>query len=184
MDELKIDVATFFGNSSGGGVVLALIALYPERATCGIVHEVPLEPFHLFNTLTDLSDDEVVAQCEYFFANHFIERTENDGRARWDALGSEYHARLKTNYVTWVRNIVNKFEIQSGDLATPGNLKRRPIFWTVGGLSYREAWGKDFEVAEKAGITVQTDVLDCKHFPHVSVPERLSVWITECITRV
>lgn len=42
----------------------------------------------------------------------------------------------------------------------------------------------DFEVAEKAGIQVRTDVLNCLHFPYVSIPEKLRDWIVECVEQM
>lgn len=183
LDELHIEKAAFFGNSSGGGAVLAIAALYPEHVVSAIVHEVPLARFPPLDEPKSKSDEEVTAWCEYFFANFFIEQAENDGRSKWDALGPEYHARLKRNYVTWMRNVVNIYEEPSGELATVENLTRRPIFWTVGGMSDRNAWSKDFEVAEKARIEVRTDVLNCLHFPYVSIPEKLSDWIVECVEK-
>lgn len=179
LDKLDVKKAFFFGNSSGGCAVLSIAALYPDRVRCGIVHEVPLEAFPLFAEVTAKSDEDAADWCEYFFANHFIEQDENDGRRKWDALGAEYHARLKGNYVRWVRSLLNHFEGETGDLVTTEVLKNVPIFWTVGGMSQREHWGKDFEVADKAGITVRTDVLHCLHFPYVSIPERLRDWIVE-----
>jgi hypothetical protein len=37
----------------------------------------------------------------------------NDDLAAWEALGDEYHARLASNYVTWVRRYV------AGELPPP-----------------------------------------------------------------
>lgn len=184
LDELKIHKATFFGNSSGGGAVLALVALYPERVVCGVVHEVPIGP--TLSPLADLAtkpDAEITSFCEDFFRNKFIER-ENDGQAKWDALGADYHARLKKNYVTWIHGLVGSYTAQTEELATTENLQKRPVFWTVGTLTGRERFAKDFEVAEKAGIEVRTDVVNSLHFPYVTVPERLAEWVAQCVQQV
>ncbi|OQO12247.1 hypothetical protein B0A48_02888 [Cryoendolithus antarcticus] len=181
LDTLQLDRAAFFGSSSGGGAVLAILALHPERAKCGIVHEVPLGPFPGFDEIQRKSDDEVSSICGQFFANVFIEQEENNGKAKWDALGPEYRSRLSRNYVTWMRVIVNGYETATGELATVENLKKRPIFWTVGGMSDSKIWQQDFDVAGKAGIQVRTDVLHCMHFPYVSIPEKTADWIIECV---
>jgi len=185
LDQLKVSKATFFGNSSGGGAVLALIALYPERVVCGIVHEVPIGLSLLSpGELAKLPDEELISLLRDFFRNRFVE-SENDGQAKWDALGSEYHARLEKNFVVWIHGMgKGAYIMQSEELATTENLQKRPIFWTVGGLSGRDHFAKDFEVAEKAGIEVRTDVVNCLHFPYVTVPDRLAEWMVECVRKV
>ncbi|KAK3676963.1 hypothetical protein LTR78_003168 [Recurvomyces mirabilis] len=182
LDELHVSRAAFFGCSSGGLAMLALVALYPERVHCGMVHEVPFEAPPQLLAMTQKSDDEVSANCEYFFANYLIEQTDNDGRAKWEALGSEYHARLKRNYVTWVRHYVGQFEAHSLGLAA--KFQQRPVFWTVGGLSDPKAWSKDWEVATTAGVSVSTDVLPCLHFPAVTVTKKTRDWISGCVVSV
>lgn len=37
-------------------------------------------------------------------------------------------------------------------MSTRENLKRRPVFWTVGGLSDWDVWNQDFDVAKSARI--------------------------------
>lgn len=187
LDKLDIKRATFFGNSSGGGAVLSILTLYPARVKCAIVHEVPLEPFPLFADLPSKSDQEISDWCASFFADNFIEQEENDGRKKFDALGPEYLGRLRPNFVTWVRGLVNHYEAETGELVAKNDfagLKNRPLFWTVGGMSVRAYWAKDFEVAEKAGKEVRTDVVNCLHFPYISVPEKLAGWIGECVESV
>lgn len=184
LGELKIPPATFFGCSSGGGAVLAMTALYPERVIAGIVHEVPFDCPPSVEDLQKKTDDEVAGDCEWFFANVFVEQTENDGRAKWDALGPEYHARLKRNYVTWIRHLVNHYEPETNELMTRENLKKRPIFMTVGSLNQSGIWDSSWDVAKRGGFEVRTDVLHCLHFPAVTVPESLRDWIMDCIGKV
>ena len=127
LDELKIKEATFFGNSSGGGAVLALISLYPERVVYGIVHEVPIGPTQIpVDQSASKTDEEISTWCSGFFRNHFIEK-QNDGLAKWDALGPEYHARLDQNYPIWIRGFSGGYVAQSEELATTENLQKRPI---------------------------------------------------------
>lgn len=180
LDELQIDKAAF-GGSSGGGAVLAIAALYPDRVRASIVHEVALSRSPIFAEQRAKSDEEISEWCSHFFANHFIEQDANSGRAKWDALGAEYHARLRVNFVTWVRHMFEVYVTETMALATTESLRAVPTFWTVGGMSGRARWAANFEVAEKAGIRVRTDVVDCLHFPNVSVPEKLRDWIVECM---
>lgn len=185
LDQLKIEKATFFGNSSGGGAVLALVALYPEHVVCGIVHEIPIGPPALaVGDLAKKPDEELISYLADFFRNRFIEQ-ENDGQAKWDALGPEYHARLEKNFLVWIHGMARgRYTMQTLELATAENLRKRPVFWTVGALSDPEKFAKDFEVAEMAGIEVRTDVVRCLHFPYVTVPERLAEWVVECTRQV
>ena len=190
LDKLNIDRATFFGCSSGGCAVLTLCALYTARAKCGIVHEVPLDCSDALANLRSLNDEQVIAACQAIFANRFIEQDVNDGRKKWDALGTECHERLKKNYVTWVRGYVNSVEAPAGDLARePANLQKRPIFWTVGGLNPGAEvgegfWKSNFEVSKAAGLKVDVERLKCLHLPNITIPEQLEGWIKECVESV
>lgn len=183
LDTLGIERANFFGNSSGACAVLAVAALAPQRVRCGIVHEAPLENFPPLAEMGAKSDADIAEACAAFFANGFIEQEENEGRRKWDALGPEYHARLRKNYVTWVRSLVNHFERETCELVVQHaeNVRKVPLFWTVGGLSDAGHWAKDWEVAALVGTTVRTDVLRCRHFPYVSVVEDLAAWVGECV---
>ncbi len=184
LSALQIPRASFFGSSSGGGAVLAITALFPERVKCAIVHEVPFGlPPPEFLTWREQSDDFIIKTCQDFFRNMFIEEA-NNGRAKWDALGPEYHKRLEQNYVMWQRNLVTTYEPQTRVLATPENLKRRPVFWTVGAMSRKDFWPTNFELAESAGLEVNTTALNCMHFAYVTVPEQTTKWIVECVGKV
>lgn len=181
LKELQVEKASVFGCSSGGLAVLSLVALYPERVKCGIIHEVPFECPPLFTTWKELGDEDVAKICKDFFALRF---TENE--KKWNGLGVEYHTRLAKNYVTWVRHVVDICEDAGRRLATPENLIRRPVFWTVGSLNEdveREQglWKLDFEIARKAGLTIDKTTLDCLHFPSVSIPDVTARWIDKCI---
>lgn len=138
LDQLKIQRASFFGCSSGGLVVLTLCANYPSRAKCGIIHEIPLgaPPDALLEMRRNwlegkMSDEDIVAHCKHVFEQVFIEQDVNDGPRKWEALGSEYHARLAKNYVTWTKLYVGSLEPPTERLASdPGYLRRRPLFWS------------------------------------------------------
>lgn len=190
LDVMHIAQATFFGCSSGGGATLALCALYPSRVKCGIVHEIPLDKVEALLDMLDMSDEEITALCRGLYANGIIEQDVNDGKAKWEALGHEYHFRLEKNYVTWVRGYVNAVEVGSQELASdPENLRQRPIFWTVGSLNpgagtEEGIWKSNFNMARQAGLKVNNKVLRSLHFPSVTVPEDLAAWIEDCISKV
>lgn len=190
LDNLSIHRATFFGCSSGGCATLALCALYPARVKCGIIHEVPLHCADVLANMRSMSDEQIVAACRGIFANGFIEHEVNDGLRKWQNLGDEYHSRMVKNYVTWVRGYVNNLEAKAGEIArVPGNLQKRPIFWTVGSLNEgaelgEGRWKTNFEVTRAAGLKVNVERLRCLHFPSVTVPEELVGWIGECVEKV
>ena len=161
-------------------MTLAMVALHPERVKCAIVHEVPFDTPPNFLELRKQNEGVIVQTCQNFFRNMFIEGA-NDGKAKWDALGPEYHKRLEKNFVMWQHNVVSTWESQSRILATPENLTRRPVFWTVGALSSRDVWASDWELGEAAGLKINNRALNCMHFAYVTVPEETVKWIVQCL---
>lgn len=161
MDELSIPIATFYGCSSGGLVVLALASGHSHRVRSGIVHEVPLVrgPF----PLVELDDAGVVEACRRLFAEEMIE-----DQNPWKALGPEYHARLDRNYVTWVRRYFDRVE----RTFSRDELRMRPVQWTVGALSPMGAFFNNVVTACQADVPV--GLLPCRHFPQVTIPEILA----------
>lgn len=170
MDELSISTATFYGCSSGGAAVLALVANHPSRVCSGIVHEVPFKVSSALETMPSLTDQEIVASCRHIFANVM-----NEDKAAWDALGPEYHSRLDRNYPTWIRNYVDSLA-QSLSSVIEG-LKARPVTWTIGALSPAGSFFENVRVTYRVGI--ELGLLPSKHFPQVSVPEKLAAHIRE-----
>ncbi|KAF7183974.1 hypothetical protein CNMCM7691_004464 [Aspergillus felis] len=167
MDELSIPVATFYGCSSGGAAVLALVANHPARVRSGIVHEVPFTvPPHMA-AFTSLSDAEIVDACRNIFSTGM-----NEDQAAFRQLGSEYHARLDRNYITWVRNYFRVWP----NLSEEG-LTKRPIIWTIGALTPAGAFFENVKIACRCGIDI--GLLPCMHFPQVSIPEKLALHIQE-----
>jgi pimeloyl-ACP methyl ester carboxylesterase len=170
---LDLAPSTFYGCSSGGQAVLSLIADHPELVRNGIVHEAalakdvawPEEAEARFLAMNSLDDAGVVQACKDLFRNYF-----NSNPQAWDALGPDYHRRLERNYVTWVRHY-----FKAGGAADRSygaeELARRPIAWSVGGLS--EIWFMigNFRVAQRANIEVE--ILKCRHFPQVEIPDVL-----------
>jgi hypothetical protein len=113
--------------------------------------------------LSSLDDSAIVTWCTGLF------RQLNSKPDAWDALGPAYHQRLEKNCVTWVHHYVwegldRRYSAQE--------LTNRPIAWSVGGFS--EVWlgVSNIRVAESAGIGVE--ILPCKHFPQVEIPEILA----------
>lgn len=182
LDTLNIGTFSVWGSSSGGSTILGLLTLCPERINCAIVHEIPFDtaPFAAWQ---QQSDEDIVANCQQMFKYNFIEEA-NSGQEKWDALGEDYHKRLEKNYVTWIKNYPGRVEVAGREDATPEILTRRPVFWTVGALSSKEVWSRNWEFAEKAGLEVNAEVLECLHFPHVTIPEKLVDWIRNCIEQV
>jgi pimeloyl-ACP methyl ester carboxylesterase len=162
---LGVDPATYYGCSSGGLAVLDLVVRHRPLVHQAIVHEVPMDnAVALLGGLASQDDSAVVETCQFLFANVM-----NDDAAAWQALGAEFHARLATNYVTWVRRYV-----ASGDLPrhSPEDLAGLPITWTIGGLTPAANFMDNVVLATRAGLTV--DLLMCKHFPQVSHPDMLA----------
>ncbi|TVY65529.1 putative hydrolase [Lachnellula suecica] len=166
MDELKIQVATFYGCSSAGLAALSLVANHPERVQSAIVHEVPLHFLPDLEKLSKKDDAEIIIACRQIFATTF-----NKDPAAWEALGCEFHARLERNYVTWLRSYTRLVpeELSNEDLT------RRPITWTIGALTAAGAFFDNVVTATKAGIEIGT--LQSKHFPQVSIPDVLAAHI-------
>jgi pimeloyl-ACP methyl ester carboxylesterase len=176
VSSLDLAPAGFYGCSSAGLTVLTLVAQYPTLVRNALVHEaallkdsVPPEASAALFALNKCNDAEIVNQCK----NLFRDQMNSNGEA-WDALGEEYHQRLEKNYVTWVRHYL--WEGLADRAFTAEDLARRPISWSVGGLT--EAWivPANLQVARRGKIDVQA--LPCKHFPQVEIPEVLTTRIS------
>lgn len=172
LQSLDLARVTVYGCSSGGRAALDLVAGYPELVLNAIVHEAALpnpEVDGMLLTLAALSDAEIIGACQHIFATLM-----NEDEALWTALGEDYHARLKANYVTWVRRYIAP---GLGAPIDPATLRGRPITWTIGALTERAMFQSNFDTAAAAGIAIGT--LPCCHFPQVSIPETLALHITE-----
>jgi pimeloyl-ACP methyl ester carboxylesterase len=120
--------ATFYGCSSGGQVALRLAAEHSDLVRNVAVHEVPLSPAPMISRLMLLTNEEVVRTCKDLFKSQMNENAE-----AWDALGETFHGRLERNYVTWVRRYVGQNHLLRS--FTSEELRRRPVTWTIGGLT-------------------------------------------------
>jgi pimeloyl-ACP methyl ester carboxylesterase len=169
---LELQPATVYGCSSGGQFALRLASEHPDLVRRAVVHEVapaaPVPASAASPPLTTLSpngtDEEIVLACKSIFRNSM-----NAEPGAWDALGAEFHQRLERNYVTWVRRY---FGLPDMRMPTPEELHRRPVTWTVGGLSNPAAFANNLAAAEAAGIKVGR--LMSRHFPQVSIPTALA----------
>lgn len=161
---LGVERAVYYGCSSGGAAVLDLAVRHPALVGRAIVHEVALAVPAVLNDLVAMDDSSVMETCRFVFANIM-----NDDPVAWEALGDEFHARLATNYVTWVRRYIAP---GIPPQLTPENLAGLPITWTIGGLSPAAAFLDNVVLAVQSGHPITT--LMCKHFPQVSAPDMLS----------
>ena len=162
---LRTYPATFHGCSSGGLAVLDLVVRHTALVRNAIVHEVAMDAaLALLGDLATVDDAEAVERCTFMYAHLF-----NDDLAAWQGLGDEYHARLATNYVTWVRRYV-----AGGPLPphNPKDLAGKPITWTIGGLTPAAAFLDNVVLAVESGVPISA--LLCKHFPQVSAPDMLA----------
>ena len=172
---LGLGPATLYGCSSGGQVALRLAADHSSLVRSVLVHEVagisptttptPSPLTAAIAGMSKLADDEVVRACKDLFRNQLNENPE-----AWDALGAVFHKRLERNYVTWVRRYVAG--LRPARTLTPEDLRRRPVTWTIGGLTPAASFFQNVVTAHAAGI--QVGLLMCKHFPQVSIPKVLA----------
>jgi pimeloyl-ACP methyl ester carboxylesterase len=172
---LGIDRATFYGCSSGGRAVLDLTREHPTLVRNSIVHEVALpgRGIEVIEALVSLDDAGVRRACKQVFATVL-----NEDQALWEAQGDAYHRRLERNYITWVRRYLAP---GLGGPIDPTTLADRPITWTVGDLTPPESLVTNFELAKAARIPLGN--LPCRHFPQVSIPDKLAAHIADSTAR-
>jgi pimeloyl-ACP methyl ester carboxylesterase len=167
---LGLGPATFYGCSSGAHVALTLAAEHPDLVRNVAIHEIPLSVRGDLGAWTTLDDDGIVRACQDLFRNQM-----NESAEAWDGLGEAYHKRLERNYVTWVRRYVGQPQIFRQFV--PEELRRRPVTWTIGGLSPAFMFFDNVLTAQAAGIPI--GLLMCKHFPQVSIPDALADHISK-----
>lgn len=145
LDHLGIDIATFWGSSSGGATVLALTSLYPERIRNALPHEVPTGPQKFFEALMSLDDGTIAKTVADAFTQQFPTDIET-----WNALGEDFHKRLWRNYPRWVRGY--------GVTLTPSipmgrdDLTKRPMDWSVGAATPTAMFVDNVIAATRFGI--------------------------------
>lgn len=173
---LGIKSAAVYGCSSGGLATLDLITHHRDLVRHAVVHEVAfaatsaeeLPPF--LAAMTTMDDGGVVAAASQIFATML-----NENEELWNALGKDYHERMKKNYLTWVRRYLLGKPHPPTDAAALVGL---PITWTIGGLSPVAPLMSNIKNAHRAGI--ELGMLPCRHFPQVSIPGILAAHIRAC----
>ncbi|KAI9900894.1 hypothetical protein N3K66_005156 [Trichothecium roseum] len=171
LDALGIrEPCSFWGSSSGGATVLALAAGYPDRVRNGMPHEVPTFLPEPMARALDL-DDETVALT----TAELPVRIGMITREAWQGLGDEVHARLRGNYVRWMRGYPPTLPRA---VSTDGeDLRRRPLDWSVGGASPTAAFVDNVVTATREGVPFRT--IPGGHFPYVCHPDEFSEYVVE-----
>lgn len=162
LDELNINVASFWGCSSGASTVLALCVDFPERVRNGMPHEVPTQLNDFLEVLVDKDPDTISTSMAA------MSRNVSGNEAAWDALGEEVHTRLRANYVRWARGYPLTLPLSS-PVANLDDLRKRPIDWTIGAETVTFMFFNNVVTAVRAGISIE--MLPGKHFPYVAHPE-------------
>jgi len=170
LDELSIDIATFWGCSSGGSTVLALAVDYPKRMRNGMAHEVPTYKMDDLSMLVEL-DDESISQI---MEGNIFKASCGDEEA-WKALGEESHARRWKNYPRWARGYL--LTLPDSSPVRVEDLAKRPLDWTVGASTPTARFFDNIVTATKAGINIR--VLPGMHFPYVSDPDDFAKYVVD-----
>ncbi|KAJ2988445.1 hypothetical protein NUW58_g3974 [Xylaria curta] len=161
-DKLGIDTATFWGCSSGGAAVLALIAGYPERVRTGVTHEVPTYEIKELNNLCKLDDETISRNMAARGPTSLCGDLE-----AWVGLGGDTHARLWKNYPRWAHGYPRTLPLSSP--TNTEDILKRPLCWTVGASTPTSLFFDNIVTAAKAGVDVRC--IPGMHAPYVSHPE-------------
>ncbi|KAI1312196.1 zearalenone hydrolase [Xylaria venustula] len=173
IDKLEIGVATFWGSSSGGATVLALVAGYPQRVRNALPHEVPTYAIGNLNSISQLDGDDAMAQA----LSELVPAMCGNSQA-WEGLGDESLARIRKNYPVWARGYPRT--IPQSSPTNTSDLLKRPIFWTVGAATETSFFFDNIVTAAKAGVDI--GCLAGKHFPYVSDHEAFAKHVVD-VTR-
>jgi pimeloyl-ACP methyl ester carboxylesterase len=173
VDKLGINIATFWGCSSGGSTVLALVAGYPERIRNALAHEVPTYRMEQLDKLHKL-EDEVISRT---LAATLPGGSCGDLEA-WVGLGGEAHARMWKNYPRWAHGYPLTLPLSSP--TSKEDLLKRPLYWTVGASTPTSRFLDNITTATKAGVP--TGCIPGMHFPYISDPEAFAKHIID-VTR-
>lgn len=180
VQSLGITEATFYGSSSGGVAVLALVADHPELVRHAIVHEpavvsdVPATPFNeAFATWFPKVNSQRAALFGGFAeAERAGIESENDAMVlnpkAVKALGEAYIERRSNNVETWFNHYLDPDTPCCNRVFTAEELSRAPVTVTAG--MQTNAW-----FAASAMVLAQRGDLDLvwipsKHYPYISVP--------------
>jgi pimeloyl-ACP methyl ester carboxylesterase len=167
LSTLAVEDAVIYGCSSGGVAALDLASLHPKIVRRAVVHEAALPGDDRDKEIVKLAamdDSEIAAACADMYGNMM-----NDDPGAWKAIGEDFHQRLARNYPTWIHRYVAGPQHEPFD---PETLAGRPITWTIGGLFEVHLFFSNVQLAHRAGLDI--GFLPCRHFPQVSIPERLA----------
>ncbi|KAI1131610.1 zearalenone hydrolase [Nemania abortiva] len=170
VDKFGIDTATFWGCSSGGSTILALVAGYPSRVRNALAHEVPT--YHI-DDLSELHklEDEAISKA---LSTTLPAGSCGDLEA-WASLGADAHARLWKNYPRWARGY--PLTIPPSAPTNVEDLLKRPLCWTVGASTPTSRFFDNIVTATKAGIDI--GYIPGMHFPYVSHPEAFAKHVVD-----
>ncbi|KAI0542316.1 zearalenone hydrolase [Xylaria digitata] len=170
IDKLGIDAATFWGCSSGGSTVLALVAGYPERVRNALAHEVPTYHIEGLNMLHKLEDEAISTNLAASMPAGSCGNLE-----AWVGLGGDAHARMWKNYPRWARGYPRTIPLSSP--TNVSDLTKRPLYWTVGASTPNSRFFDNIVTAAKAGVDI--GYIPGMHFPYVSDPEAFAQHVVD-----
>ncbi|TRX90779.1 hypothetical protein FHL15_008358 [Xylaria flabelliformis] len=170
VDKLGIDTATFWGCSSGGSTVLALVAGYPERVRNALAHEVPTYDIDGLDQLFKLEDEAISTALASSMPAGSCGNLE-----AWIGLGGEAHARMWKNYPRWARGYPKT--IPATAPTSPEDLLKRPLCWTVGASTPTARFFDNIVTAAKAGIDIKH--IPGYHFPYLSEPKAFAKHVVD-----
>ncbi len=176
---LGIDEATFYGSSSGGVVVLALVADHPELVRNAIVHEPAIvndyaqSPYMM--PFTQFLPSVVKAGAEKagsFAEAERIAMTTDDNISKPEKLqelGEEYLERRAQNRKVWYDRYLYPDIPCCTRVFYAEELRQAPVTVTVGLQSSGWTTAGHIRLAQRGGLNLVW--VPAKHFAYVSIPE-------------
>lgn len=171
LEQLGIQVATFFGCSAGGTTAVALAIDYPNRVRNIMTHETALSLPDSMKPLIGADDDFIVEGLSEFVRINLVESPES-----WDTLGEEAQERLKKNFPRFAKGFLPSL-VESAPIGDLEALKQRPISWTIGASSPSALFLDSIILGVKTGAYAGT--LPGRHFPYLSHPEPFANYVVE-----
>ncbi|CAI6080432.1 unnamed protein product [Clonostachys chloroleuca] len=166
LDALEIEEASFWGSSSGGSAVLAILVDHPDRVRSAMVHEVPTYRMPRMTMLASLPDEDI---RELLSGSMKAGKLGDPGK--WAALGDECHARLRYNFPLWARGYPETIP-SSSPVHNIEALKKKPLYWSIGADTPKETFADNVTTATKIGATLKQ--LPGMHYPYVTHPEEFA----------
>ena len=181
VESLGVEKATFYGSSSGGVAVLAVVADHPELVRNAIVHEPAVvneapsspytEPFITwFPKLNKMRADQFGGFAAAERAS--IESENSDLILKPKALkglGKDYIERRVNNAEVWFNRYADPDTPCCKRVFTKEELNRAPLKVTAGMQTYGWFTAGLVTLAQRGDLELVW--LPAKHFPYVSVPD-------------